>query len=70
MLGSGAAPAPTLEAALRECRPYIERKYRTYASWGQDRFLPPDEKFDQPLDQFYKGRFIIGDPDTVIRDIE
>lgn len=62
--------APTTEQAIRECRPYIERKYRTYASWGQDRFLPPDEKFEQPFEQFHQGRFIIGDPDAVIRDIE
>lgn len=61
---------PSSEQAVREVRPYLEAKYRTYASWGQDRFLPEDEKFDQPWEQFAPGRFIIGDPDTVIREIE
>ncbi len=62
--------AQTTEAAVREARPYIEGKYRTYAQWGQDRFLPPDEKFDQPWERFAPGRFIVGDPETVIHEIE
>lgn len=62
--------APTAEAAWRECRPYLEAKYRAYAAWGQDRFLPPEERFDQPFETFARGRFIIGDPETVIREIE
>ncbi len=62
--------AKTTEQAVREARPYIERKYRTYAKWGQDRFLPQDEKFDQPWEKFAPGRFIVGDPETVIREIE
>lgn len=62
--------APTTEQAIREARPFIEAKYRTYASWGQDRFLPDDEKFDQPWEKFAPGRFIVGDPETVIREIE
>lgn len=62
--------AESTEQAVREARPYIEEKYRTYASWGQDVFLPADEKFSQPWDQFAPGRFIIGDPGTVIREIE
>ncbi|MGH7335894.1 MAG: LLM class flavin-dependent oxidoreductase [Candidatus Rokuibacteriota bacterium] len=62
--------AATTEKAIREARPYLERKYRTYASWGQDRFLPPEEKFDQPWERFAPGRFIVGDAETVIREIE
>ena len=62
--------ARTREDAERQARPYIERKYRTYASWGQDRFLPEEEKFDQPWERFAPGRFIVGDPETVIREIE
>jgi alkanesulfonate monooxygenase SsuD/methylene tetrahydromethanopterin reductase-like flavin-dependent oxidoreductase (luciferase family) len=62
--------ARTREDAERQARPYIERKYRTYASWGQDRFLPEEEKFDQPWGRFAPGRFIVGDPETVIREIE
>ena len=62
--------ARTREDAERQARPYIERKYRTYASWGQDRFLPEEERFDQPWERFAPGRFIVGDPETVIREIE
>lgn len=62
--------ARTREEAERQARPYIESKYRTYASWGQDRFLPEEEKFDQPWERFAPGRFIVGDPETVIREIE
>jgi alkanesulfonate monooxygenase SsuD/methylene tetrahydromethanopterin reductase-like flavin-dependent oxidoreductase (luciferase family) len=62
--------AGTTEQAVREARPYIQNKYRTYAKWGQDRFLPPEEKFDQPWETFAPGRFIVGDPATVIREIE
>lgn len=62
--------AESTERAVHEARPYIEEKYRTYASWGQDVFLPEDEKFSQPWEQFAPGRFIIGDPETVIREFE
>lgn len=62
--------AETTARAVREARPFIEAKYRTYASWGQDRFLPEAEKFDQPWERFAPGRFIVGDPETAIRDIE
>jgi alkanesulfonate monooxygenase SsuD/methylene tetrahydromethanopterin reductase-like flavin-dependent oxidoreductase (luciferase family) len=62
--------AQTGEQAVREARPYIENKYRTYAKWGQDRFLPPEEKFDQPWERFAPGRFIVGDAASVIREIE
>jgi len=62
-----AETAAQAEAEAREC---IQGKYRVYARWGQDRFLPADEKFDQPWETFAPGRFIIGDPATVIREIE
>jgi alkanesulfonate monooxygenase SsuD/methylene tetrahydromethanopterin reductase-like flavin-dependent oxidoreductase (luciferase family) len=62
--------AETTERAVAEARPFIEGKYRAYARWGQDRFLPADERFDQPWERFAPGRFIIGDPATVIRELE
>jgi alkanesulfonate monooxygenase SsuD/methylene tetrahydromethanopterin reductase-like flavin-dependent oxidoreductase (luciferase family) len=62
--------AETTAQAGQEARQFIEGKYRAYARWGQDRFLPAEEKFDQPWERFAPGRFIIGDPATVIREIE
>lgn len=62
--------AETDAQAVREAKEFIQGKYRAYASWGQDRFLPDDEKFDQPWETFAPGRFIIGSPETVIREIE
>ena len=44
-----------------------ETKYAAYAAWGQDKFLPEDEKFNQPFEQLKTDRFIIGDP-VFVRD--
>ena len=32
--------APDRRTALAECRPFLEAKYKAYASWGQDKALP------------------------------
>jgi alkanesulfonate monooxygenase SsuD/methylene tetrahydromethanopterin reductase-like flavin-dependent oxidoreductase (luciferase family) len=58
------------QSALDAARPAIETKYASYASWGQDRFLPDKEKFDQPFEKFRKDRFIIGDPAFVRDEIQ
>ena len=60
---------PTAEAAFADCGEAIEGKYATYRAWGQDSFLPADEKFDQPLSAFHRDRFLIGDPDYVASEI-
>ncbi len=54
--------SPSHRTALEECRGPLEYKYRAYAAWGQDRFLPEGERFDQPFERFVRDRFIIGDP--------
>ena len=55
---------------MREARPYLEGKYKAYQSWGQYRVLPPGESFDLPFEELAKDRFIIGDPEECIRQIE
>jgi alkanesulfonate monooxygenase SsuD/methylene tetrahydromethanopterin reductase-like flavin-dependent oxidoreductase (luciferase family) len=62
--------SPVQKAALEECRSSLEVKYRVYASWGQDRFLPEGERFDQPFDKYVEDRFIIGEPSFVREEIE
>ena len=54
--------SPNHGAALEECRGPLAYKYASYASWGQDKFLPESERFDQPFEKFVQDRFIIGDP--------
>ena len=54
--------SPNHGAALEECRGPLAYKYASYASWGQDKFLPESERFDHPFEKFVQDRFIIGDP--------
>ncbi len=61
--------APTKEEALRSALPYLENKYKTYASWGQDEALPESETFDIPVEELAKQRFIIGDPDQCLEEL-
>lgn len=56
--------------ALDECRGPLQVKYNAYASWGQDKFMPESERFDQPFEEFVKDRFIIGDPVFVREEIQ
>jgi alkanesulfonate monooxygenase SsuD/methylene tetrahydromethanopterin reductase-like flavin-dependent oxidoreductase (luciferase family) len=55
--------------ALDECRGPLQVKYDAYASWGQDKFLPENERFQMPFDEFVKDRFLIGDADFVRDEI-
>ena len=58
------------KTALDECRGPLQVKYNAYASWGQDKFLPESERFDQPFDAFVKDRFLIGDAAFVRDEIQ
>jgi alkanesulfonate monooxygenase SsuD/methylene tetrahydromethanopterin reductase-like flavin-dependent oxidoreductase (luciferase family) len=62
--------APDRETALRECRPFLEAKYQAYTSWGQDRAMPQGETFEAPFDELARDRFIIGDPEDCVREIQ
>jgi alkanesulfonate monooxygenase SsuD/methylene tetrahydromethanopterin reductase-like flavin-dependent oxidoreductase (luciferase family) len=61
--------APDRRTALQECRPYLEGKYKAYASWGQDKALPEGESFDVGFEELAKDRFIVGDPDDCVREL-
>ena len=61
--------APDRRTALAECRPFLEAKYKAYASWGQDKALPEGDSFDLDFEDLIADRFIIGDPDDAVREI-
>jgi alkanesulfonate monooxygenase SsuD/methylene tetrahydromethanopterin reductase-like flavin-dependent oxidoreductase (luciferase family) len=61
--------APDRRAAIEECRPFLEAKYKAYGSWGQDKALPPGDHFDRGFEELVRDRFIIGDPDDAIREL-
>src|SRR5262249_24319299 len=61
--------APDRRAAIQECRPFLEAKYKAYGSWGQDKALPEAESFDVTFEELVRDRFIIGDPDDCVREL-
>ena len=61
--------APDRRAALAECQPYLEAKYKAYASWGQDKALPEGDGFSAEFEELVADRFIVGDPDDAVREI-
>ena len=54
-----------METARRVAMPHMARKYAGYASMGQDDVLPEGQHFSADIEELAKGRFVIGDPDTV-----
>lgn len=61
--------APTRRLALERCGPYLAKKYRHYADWGQDKALPGEEDFRIPFDDLARDRFIIGTPDDCLEQL-
>lgn len=60
----------TREEAVRDARPFLEAKYRTYVKWGQDEALPVDDSIDVPFEQLQDERFVLGTPDDLIDALE
>jgi alkanesulfonate monooxygenase SsuD/methylene tetrahydromethanopterin reductase-like flavin-dependent oxidoreductase (luciferase family) len=69
-LGKELYIARDMDTALREALPYIATKYDAYAQWGQDDVLPTGESFRVPIEQLRQDRFIVGDPQYCIEQIE
>jgi alkanesulfonate monooxygenase SsuD/methylene tetrahydromethanopterin reductase-like flavin-dependent oxidoreductase (luciferase family) len=61
--------APTREGAIRQAYPYLQRKYKVYADWGQDKALPGNESFEIPIEELEQKRFVIGSPDECIAQL-
>ena len=62
--------APDRRTAIQECRPFLETKYKAYASWGQDKALPQGDSFDLGFEELVRDRFVIGDPDDCVRELQ
>ena len=62
--------AGDMESARKQALPHIATKYEAYAAWGQDEHMPANETFRLPIEDLAKDRFIIGDPDTCVEEIE
>ena len=62
--------AETREAAVETAGPHLAGKYAAYAAWGQDKALPGQESFRVSFDELAKDRFILGNPDDVIQQLE
>ncbi|HYB71088.1 MAG TPA: LLM class flavin-dependent oxidoreductase, partial [Candidatus Bathyarchaeia archaeon] len=61
--------APDRRSALKECQPFLEAKYKAYASWGQDKALPEGDSFSHEFAELVADRFIVGDPNDAVREI-
>ncbi len=62
--------APTRDEAIRICKPYLEKKYAAYHSWGQDKQMPEgDNDFSQEFNDLMGDRFLIGSPQEVSEQI-
>ena len=62
--------AETREAAVETARPFLAAKYAAYADWGQDKVLPGDDSFRVAFDALARDRFVLGNADDVIQQIE
>jgi alkanesulfonate monooxygenase SsuD/methylene tetrahydromethanopterin reductase-like flavin-dependent oxidoreductase (luciferase family) len=58
------------KTAVETIRPYAEWLYRDRASQGHSAELPEADRIDLPFDQLLDGRFIIGNPQECIDEIE
>lgn len=56
--------------AFKEVRPFLGGKYEAYAQWGQDKALPGEENFGTSFEELARDRFVIGDPEDCITELE
>lgn len=62
--------APTREQAWAEAGPYVGAKYQTYAAWDDDQQVAGARFTGDALEEFGRGRFLIGTPDDFIQGAE
>jgi alkanesulfonate monooxygenase SsuD/methylene tetrahydromethanopterin reductase-like flavin-dependent oxidoreductase (luciferase family) len=62
--------AETRQKAIDIVRPHVEWLYRERAALGHSQELPAADRIDVPFDQVLEGRFIIGNPEDCIEEIQ
>lgn len=62
--------ARTHDEAVDVAQPYLQGKYSAYADWGQHKALPGQDDFRAAFEFLARDRFIVGDVDEVIQQIE
>ncbi len=62
--------AASTDEALAQAGPFLEEKYKTYISWGQDKALPKQDPLRRPLAELASDRFIIGSPSNCIDELD
>jgi alkanesulfonate monooxygenase SsuD/methylene tetrahydromethanopterin reductase-like flavin-dependent oxidoreductase (luciferase family) len=55
--------------ALDLAGPYLDAKYRVYASWGQDSVMPGQESFRRPFEDLLRDRFVLGSPEECFEQL-
>ncbi len=51
--------------------PYLLKKYKDYATWGQDKVMPDKDNFGgSSLDELTRGRFVLGSPEDCYKELE
>ena len=58
------------DRAFQEAQPFLGGKYEAYAQWGQDKALPGEESFRTSFEELARDRFIIGNPEDCIEELE
>lgn len=61
--------AATDEEAIAVARPHLAGKYEAYVNWGQSDVLPPSDTLRRGWDELHEGRFLLGSPETVLRQV-
>lgn len=61
--------AETDEEALDVARPFLHGKYKAYIDWGQSEAMAESDRLHSDWSKLWSGRFILGNPDTALREI-
>ena len=61
--------APTRALAVERAAPYLLKKYRHYADWGQHKALPGHDDFRAGFEELARSRFIVGTPDDCLEKL-
>ena len=61
--------AASHDEALHTAKPALHQRYKAYSIQGQDRQLPPGDRFENSFEELAKDRFILGDVEDCVREI-